>query len=149
MCITFTSWRLTPDIFYHFELCILHYNSVADPKLAICHFQLATKKAINQQPSVRKDTRQFYSLKASDIATQFYCALHSGIVLRTDLANKITLKPQGFNITFDLSKISLLILICNITYTYRREPVLERHCRDFLYLLVFFCYLINCYLLKN
>ena len=58
--------------------------------------------------------------------------LRSFIVLCTVLlsfgqfdANKIKLKPQGFNITFNLSKISLQILICNITYTYRREPVLR------------------------
>ena len=58
--------------------------------------------------------------------------LRSFIVLCTVLlsfgqfcANKITLKPQGFNITFDISKISLQILICNITYTYRKKWFLD------------------------
>ena len=41
-------------------------------------------------------------LLASDIAAQWYCALHSLIK-----ADKIPLKPLGFNNTFDLSKISL------------------------------------------
>ena len=38
-----------------------------------------------QMPSVRKDTWQFYSPVASDIASQFYCALHSVIVFQTVL----------------------------------------------------------------
>ena len=41
-------------------------------------------------------------LLASDIAAQWYCASHSLIK-----ADKIPLKPSGFNNTFDLSKISL------------------------------------------
>ncbi len=57
-------------------------------------------------PSVRKDTRQFYSP-----CGEFYCfavlLLLCTVVLSFGqfLANKITLKPQDFNITFDLSKI--------------------------------------------
>ncbi|MGN1347928.1 MAG: hypothetical protein ACI4VI_03185 [Acutalibacteraceae bacterium] len=50
----------------------------------------------------------FIRLSASDIASQFYYTAYSFIVLRTVFgANKIPLKPQGFNKTFGLPKIKL------------------------------------------
>ena len=72
--------------------------------------------------SVRKDTPQFYSPAARYIASQLYYASHSFIVLRTVSGEKITLKPQGFNITFDLSKISLQILFA-ISHIHTEENI--------------------------
>ena len=57
------------------------------------------KRTTVEAPSVRK-VPQLYSPKASYIASQLYDATHRDIVLRTVLmANIISLKPQGFNIT--------------------------------------------------
>ena len=86
-------------------------------------WQMAQKKQHTcHRRCVHKDTTPVL------FAIQRVLLLRSYIMLRIVLlsfgqfyANKITLKPQGFNNTFDLSKISLQISICNITYTHRRK----------------------------
>ena len=50
---------------------------------------------------------QLYLPSASYIATQLYSALPSDIVLRTVKGKYNITETKGFNITFDLSKISL------------------------------------------
>ena len=59
-------------------------------------------------PTSHKEVGQFYSPAASDIASQWYSAHAEWYLLRKFLeANKISLKPQGFNITIAVAIISL------------------------------------------
>ena len=57
----------------------------------------------------------FIRLKASYIATQFYYATHSFIAFGSLRANKISLKPIGFNITIAVSNHITLCAAKNIT----------------------------------
>ena len=59
-------------------------------------------------PTSHKEVGQLYSPAASDIASQWYSAHAEWYLLRKFLeANKISLKPQGFNITIAVAIISL------------------------------------------
>ena len=51
--------------------------------------------------------RQFYSPRRVLLLRSDICLVTSVIAFGSFRANKISLKPKGFNITFDLSKISL------------------------------------------
>jgi hypothetical protein len=54
-----------------------------------------------------KKQRQFYSPRRVLLLRSDIRLSPSGIAFGSLRANKISLKPLGFNITFDLSKISL------------------------------------------
>ena len=87
-----------------------------------------------QRGALRKEVRLSYiRLAASYIASQWYYASHSYIALRAVLrVNIISLKPQGFNITLLLGKISLQTRVCNITQPNKKGTLYFRQIFTFL-----------------
>ena len=91
-----------------FELSVYPLQNESHPSNVKCVLQVMITKIGPLCPTSHKEVGQFYSPAASDIASQWYSAHAEWYLLRKFLeANKISLKPQGFNITIAVAIISL------------------------------------------